>query len=105
MIRGSQNFKNIFTETEEKQDAKPKKGRNSDLYSKRNECLIDRYFFYGSFTALRYEVIVETLSAEFWLTEGTIPRLVEDHLDRLIEMKKAKPSKQYFQKKWPHLVW
>ena len=98
-------FKAIFIETEEMPVVEKRKGRSELLNSKRNECLIDRYFFYGKFSALKYEKILENLSAEFFLSEVTIPKIVDEHLEKLVALKAQKPSKQYFQKKWPHLVW
>jgi hypothetical protein len=105
--RGSQTlFKNIFIEAEEKPlQEEPKKGRSKQLNSKRNECLIDRYFFYGRFSGLRYELILATLSVEFFLSDVTIPKIVDENLDKLIQLKQAKPDRQYFKTKWPHLVW
>lgn len=82
-----------------------RKGRSEALNTKRNDCLIDRYFFYGKFSGLRYDLILGILSDEFFLSEATIPKVVDENLEKLVALKKLKPSKQYFQKKWPHLVW
>jgi hypothetical protein len=98
-------FKNIFSEELPARLEKQKKGRSDVLNAKRNECLIDRYFFYGRFTEKRYEKILETLSNEFFLSSVTIPKIVDENLDKLIELKKLKPEKSFFQNKWPHLVW
>lgn len=99
-------FKDIFTEEENQEPVeKQSKGRSEILNSKRNECLLDRYFFYGKYSGLRYELILEMLSAEFFLSKVTIPKIVDENLDKLIELKKEKPEKNFFQNKWPHLVW
>lgn len=98
-------FSNIFIEESPAPAEKQEKGRSKILNSKRNECLIDRYFFYGKFSGLRYDLILEKLSLEFFLSEVTIPKVVDENLDKLIELKKNKPTKEDFQNKWPHLVW
>lgn len=101
-------FKDIFTDEEENQERIEEtisKGRSKTLNSKRNECLLDRYFFYGKYSGKRYDLILEMLSTEFFLSEVTIPKIVDENLDKLIELKKEKPEKSFFQNKWPHLVW
>jgi hypothetical protein len=98
-------FKNIFTEDTPAPVEKQRKGRSDVLNAKRNECLIDRYFFYGKFSGLRYELILDTLSKEFFLSSVTIPKIVDENLEKLIELKREKPDKSFFQNKWPHLVW
>jgi hypothetical protein len=98
-------FSHIFVEAAPAQPSKRKSGRSEEQNSRRNECLLDRYFFYGRFSGLRYDLILEKLSAEFFLSEVTIPKVVQENLDKLIQIKKSEPTKEYFQNKWPHLVW
>jgi hypothetical protein len=99
-------FSNIFIE-----DATPtpvekqKKGRSEAHNSRRNDCLIDRYFFYGRFSGLRYDLILAKLSEEFFLSEVTIPKIVDEYIDRLVQLKQSKPTVEDFKNKWPHLVW
>ncbi len=83
---------------------KQKKGRNKDLHDLRNECLIDRYFYYGS-KRLSYSAVLETISREFFISAFTIPYLVSDYAAQLQKLKQEKPSLKYFKDKWPHLVW
>lgn len=96
-------YSQIFVEPATVLESK-RKGRSEVLNSKRNDCLIDRYFYYGRF-GLRYDIILNLLSDEFFLSEVTIPKIVDENLDKLIALKKTKPTKTYFQKKWPHMVW
>ncbi len=108
-IRGSNTlFKDIF---ELPQPEKSRKGRSETLYSQRNECLLDRYFYYGYTTGNRFDIIIKTLSSEFWLSEITIPELIEKNYDKLTQVKKEYREldplslKIQLQQKWPHLVW
>lgn len=98
-------FKNIFQDDSPAPSEKQRKGRSELHNSRRNDCLIDRYFFYGRFSGLRYELILEMLSHEFFLSAVTIPKVVDENLDKLIQLKKEKPDVSFFQNKWPHLVW
>jgi hypothetical protein len=98
-------FKNIFTDDSPAPIEKQKKGRSEYHNSRRNDCLVDRYLFYGMFSSWRYEKILKELSEEFFLSEVTIPKVIDENLDKLIELKKMKPEKSFFQNKWPHLVW
>lgn len=96
-------FADIFTEQELPKQSN--KGRNADLIAQRNECLIDRYFYLGETTGLRYELLVKRVAQEFFLSAVTVPEIINDNLDKLLQLKKAKPGKKYFQEKWQHLAW
>lgn len=90
-------------------------GRSKELIAKRNDCLIDRYFYYGNFVVslhgkiegkLNYPSILLLLQEEFFInSEFTIPQVIDECYDRLIELRNQKPAKEFFKKKWPHLVW
>lgn len=104
MPRGTnKNFADIF----EDELAKPKKhkGRGRELHNKRNECLIDRYYYYGKFEKLRYSIILETLSTQFFISHITISEIIDDNYQQLLDLKKKEPSIVYFKKKWLHLNW
>lgn len=84
---------------------KPRLGRNPVLNNAKNLCLVHRYYYYGKFTDKGYESIVKELSREFWLTETTIPRIIDAYYEELKQLKQVATSKDYFKKQWPHLVW
>lgn len=103
--RGSQTlFSDIFTTTTEAPAAR-RKGRNDALHGMRNECLVARYYFYGKHAGLRYDLILSILSKEFFLSEVTIPEIINDNYEKLQALKKENPSKNELAKKWPHLQW
>lgn len=102
-MRGSNTlFADIF---EKETPSKTKKGRNPILIAQRNDCLIDRYYYYGKFHNSRYSFIIETLSTEFFISEVTIPDVINDNFNKLSELKKLQPSQKYFKDKWPHMMW
>lgn len=97
-------FQDIFV-TESQRPSHLRKGRSEYQNSRRNECLTDRYYFRARFTEKRYDVILKTLSDEFFLSEVTIPEIIDANYSQLQRLKKEQPGKSVFIKKWPHLVW
>lgn len=101
-MRGSNTlFADIFEPPIEPQQ---KKGRNKDLNSLRNECLIDRYFWYGS-QRMSYNAILDKLGKEFFISTFTIPCIISCHVMALKRLKELSPDSRYFKQKWPHLSW
>lgn len=102
-MRGSHTlFNNIFeTNTVVKQG----KGRSASLIASRNECLINRYYYYGKFFNYKYSYILKQLEDEFFISIVTIPEVISINYELLTNLKKQQPSLQSLKKKWPHLVW
>jgi hypothetical protein len=86
---------------------KAEKGRSKDLIAKRNELLVDRYFFYLKNFHFRYDHIITLLSDEFFLSEVTIPKILmmADNQLYLRRLKMEVPPVKSFKEKWPHLIW
>lgn len=112
MARGYQTiFKGLFDDTEggaalDQAEPARRKGRDPVRHSKRTECLVDRYYYYVRFNReWRYEYVLEVLSEEFWLSPDTIPDLLTTNDRQLATLKRDKPDKGWFKKKWSHLVW
>lgn len=82
-----------------------KQGRSSELHTQRNECLLDRYFYYINFTTNRYTTVLDILSREFFIAHFTIQERIDENYEKLLALKQQNPQKSYFTKKWPHLVW
>lgn len=82
-----------------------RRGRSEELHTRRNEALIDRYYYYGKFTDKRYESILDQLSDEFFLTPVTISEVINDNFGKLSDLKATAPAKDFFKKKYPHLIW
>ena len=71
--------------------AKRKVCRDPELIRRRNEILVHRYFFLVQKNT-RYETVVKTLSDEFYLSTVTIAKILTDQVDRLLQIKREKPS-------------
>lgn len=103
-MRGSTLFLELFDA--ETLPQKQRKGRSPELIEKRNELLIHRYVFYRTLTVrLSYEYIISRLSEELHLSTYTIPQIIEDNQGKIVALRRQEPSRQYFQKKYPHFVW
>lgn len=104
-MRGSQSlFADIFVKESHPQP-RLRKGRSRELIARRNECLITRYYFYAKFKEKRYDKILEALSAEFFLSDYTIPEIITANYAQLKGLHKEQPPISVFAKKWPHMVW
>lgn len=103
-MRGQQSlFENMFVAVPELTVSR--QGRSEELIKERNECLVSRYYYYGKFTDKRYEAIMNELKKEFFIETTTIEERIQENFEKLAELKKQQPQKNYFKDKWPHLVW
>jgi len=101
-MRGSNTlFADIF---ETQAPTRLKKGRSADLIARRNELLVHRYFYYGQ-QKIRYDVILEKVGTEFFVSVHTIPDIIASHIQVLKQIKDNPPTSKELQKKWPFLVW
>ena len=82
-----------------------RKGRNNSLVSKRNECLIARYYYYGYYKNKCYEEIMRLLVNEFFLAPVTINIIIQNNSEQLQSIKLRAKVMHYFQNHWPHLKW
>ena len=87
------------------------KGRSRDLIEQRNNCLFDRYLYYGYTTKNRYELILTELSSEFFLSAVTVADLITKNFSEVSILKKKYKElsedalKRALKKKWNHLSW
>jgi hypothetical protein len=103
-MRGKNIFLNVKDETSAASKGK-RKGRSLNLVKQRNQCLIARYYYYSAFTDKRFDLVLEQLGLEFFLSAYTISDIVEKNMSQLQELKKEKPALLYFQQMWGHLRW
>jgi len=82
-----------------------RQGRSEELIGQRNECLIARYYYHGKFGEKRYDSILSELQSEFFIEEFTIQKRISENYELLLSLKAQQPTRDFFKKKWPHLVW
>lgn len=84
---------------------KVKRGRNKELIDKRNECLLHRYYFYSKVLKLKYEDVITSLSAEFFISDRTTTDIAMSESDYLSELFKKKYTPKELEKKFRFLNW
>lgn len=115
-LRGGQlAFKNIFSEEPEVPVISLTKiqGRNQELNQRRNECLVDRYYFICRQKGpdFKYEAAVKEVAAQFFLSPYHASKVILSHHTQLTQLKlkwKAETVEKMarqFARKWPHLFW
>jgi hypothetical protein len=106
MSRGSSKlFNNFFEKSSASPVTTKKKGRSAALDSLRNNLIVDRYYFYGTFTEKRYAVILERLCEEFFLSESRVTAILNNNYEKLIQIKEEAPAKSAFKRKWHFYNW
>jgi hypothetical protein len=82
-----------------------RKGRSSDLITKRDAKLIARYYYHAIFLRKRYDDVLSSLEEEFDISIGTIPQVIEKNATGIQQIKNEKPGKKDLMAKWPFFVW
>jgi len=106
---GRRNHNLLFAEEETSSEVgvaeNARKGRNPEMLEKRNKHLVARYYYYGQIQKLLYDVVMEKLSQEFYLTPGTVPQVLSELGTELAELRRTAPSAASFAKQWPWMKW
>lgn len=82
-----------------------RRGRSAVKIEQRNQCLAARCYYYHEFHKLRYDVIVEKLSDEFFLNEVTVGKTIMQLGNVLKELRELKTTIHKLKQDWPHLSW
>lgn len=108
-------YKNLFNEPDEAPVISIEKvqGRNPDLNNRRNECLLDRYYFLLRFKGFdyKYEAIVRDVAAAFFISKTMCSKVIIDNTDVLADIKKQWKNEpidklaKHLAAKWQHLNW
>lgn len=75
------------------------------LGAERNECLMHRYYYYVHCQGKRYDLIINTLSREFFLSPATIPCLIEGNVTIIRQLLDSRPPVEALKLKYPFLTW
>lgn len=104
-MRGQATFQSLFPDITNTCTEKTGKGRNPENDAKRNDLLLARYIYYGTYTHNRYDWVINQLHEEFFLAKRRIMDIISENVLSLREMRKNPPTLKELQKRWPHLVW
>jgi hypothetical protein len=98
-------FTNIFIDNKPLVAEKAAKGRNNKLYVRRNDLLLHRYYYLGNTTGYRFDLIIQQLRDEFFITERTITEVISMNSGSLMAIKNKPPTKLQIKQKYPHINW
>lgn len=104
-MRGSNSLAKIF---ENSATEKPKgkiKGRSTDLIKNRNLALLHRFYYYASFTELKYEKIIEVISSDFYLSHRRVIDILSNEAITLRDIRRDKPSIQKLKTSFVQFNW
>lgn len=100
-MRGQKQYNDVL----KKETTKRGKGRNESLLTKRNNCLLARYYYYGHFREKCFEDILQLLAADFFLSNVRIIRLVQQNSEKIKELKDSEATIYQLQQSWPQFKW
>lgn len=83
------------------------KGRSKFHIDRRNELLFDRLYYLKMVFPFDYDHVLGILSTELFLTEITIPQILEKPESQLYlrGLKLKQPCEADMRSKWPHIIW
>ena len=81
------------------------KGRSDRLDSLRNQCLVERYIYIMNATGWRYDLLLNAIASDFFLSERTVTNLLDENYEIVQQARKEKLSKKELEKKWPQYKW
>lgn len=104
-MQGQRTAALLFDNTEYTSPKPERKGRSEELIEQRNELFIHRFYWYQVFTTHKYEEVMRRLQMELHLAEFTLGKMVREHANEIMALRKKKPSQSYFKKKYDWMVW
>lgn len=104
MRRGCRFFQQINIE-EAEQSKSFKKGRNLELVNLRNKMICYRYYYYGKIHKINFELVIDKLSEEFFLSLRTVQDIVASNAELLKEIYKQKPTVTTLKKEFYFFIW
>ncbi len=106
-MRGVRTFTQLITtQSTENDTSEPLPiSRHSRQLSRRNDCIVARYYYYSDVRHLFYNDVVDILSLEFFLSTTTIAQLLLSHTTQIQDTRAEKPDLHKLKSVWPHLRW
>jgi len=80
-------------------------GRNLVLIEKRNLHLLYRFAWYRSKARYSFEWMIRQLAHEFYLSEYTVGKIIQNDAEELIAIRNEKPNQKTLQRKYPFFNW
>lgn len=103
--RGVKKFNDLFINPIIDHLPERSKGRNKELDENRNKLLVTRYWYYGNYSHLRYELVISKLCEEFFLSNRRITDIISQDDKFILSLRKGRPSLKELSSLYPFLVW
>lgn len=81
------------------------RGRSRKLVERRNELLLSRYYYYGSYKGLLYDQTLKLLERELFIRAHTIANIISDNIPYLQALRERRLVLYSFRQRWPHIKW
>ncbi|WP_223225091.1 hypothetical protein [Sphingobacterium cavernae] len=82
-----------------------RKSKKGAYTIERDECILYRYYYYCEIKQIRFDVALQSLESEFFITSTTIAAIITNLSNDLKKIVNEKPLKRELKKKYPHLDW
>lgn len=96
-------FTNLIAD--DKEFVQSKQGRSPELDAARNEMICCRYYFYLTFSLMRYDAIIDTLSSEFFLSNTRVVAILKKHIATIKNLRVNNVTRTELAKKYPNWNW
>lgn len=104
-MRGTTKLSKIFNSSDSELQNSRVKGRSADLLNDRNTALLHRFYFYSTFTELKFERIISNVSRDFYLTPRRVTDILSKEVEMLTNIRKEKPSISKLRSKFIQFNW
>ena len=80
-------------------------GRNPVLIERRNLHLLYRFVYYRNNIRNSFAWMIKQLAREFYLSEYTVGKIIQNHAEELHRIRMEKPSAKALRRKYPFFDW
>jgi len=95
----------LFNDIIEESPLRIVKGRSERLDNLRNQCLVERYLYMMKVTGWRYDLMLNLIAKDFFLSERTVTNILDENYHIVSSVRNNIPAKKELEKKWPHYNW
>lgn len=81
------------------------KGRSKILLESRNRCISYRYWYHSKRHKKRYDLVLELLSREFFLSERTLIDIIALNSDTMKDLYETNPKISALKIEYEYLIW
>lgn len=99
---GRRNIQQLF---DEPQPEVAERSSRAEILEQRNKAICARVYYYRHLHSVSYDVVLQIISGEFWLSKLQIGRILNDNMVELRRLKDAETTIKDLREEWTHLSW